>query len=255
LSPPVVTLEEVSVFFGSKEALKSINLSLSMGEVKCILGPSGCGKTTTLRVIAGLQKIQKGRMKLFDSYVTPETEEKDLADFRKRLGVVFQGGALFDSLTVGQNIAFPLKYCRGIEDRAFIEKKVKEMLDHVELEDVRELYPSELSGGMRKRVAIARALVHEPEVLLLDEPTTGLDPLTARHIDALIVTLCRRFQVAVLVVTHDMVSALGIADRLVLMDDGRVVWRGTCDEWNKMDDPAVKRFAAGLISVRGGDLP
>jgi len=247
-------LEEVSVFFGEKRALKEVNLSLSMGEVKCILGPSGCGKTTTLRVVAGLQKIQKGRIKFFEAQITSATDEREITAFRKRLGVVFQGGALFDSLTVGENIAFPLKYCKGIADRETIEEKTREILKHVELGNVSNLYPSELSGGMRKRVAIARALVHEPEVLLLDEPTTGLDPLTARHIDALIVNLCRKFGVAVLVVTHDMVSALGIADRLVLMENGRVVWRGTCEEWRETSNTAVKRFSSGLVSVRGGEL-
>lgn len=246
----LMEMQNVSVGFGGKNVIHNVSLSLVSGEVTCLMGPSGCGKTTTLRLIAGLLKPQEGEIRLLGKTINMETEEDELIDIRRELGVVFQGGALFDSMSVGQNIAFPLKYCRNITDEEKISSMVLEILDHVELGDIREQYPAELSGGMRKRVAIARSLVHGPALLLLDEPTTGLDPITARHIDQLVLDLCRKFGFSVLVVTHDLVSALGIANHLLLMEEGEISWSGVSRDWSTSDHPGVRRFAEGMISVR-----
>lgn len=237
--------------FDGREVISNVDMKLHAGKVTCLMGPSGCGKTTTLRLAAGLIKPAKGFIELLGKRIEPETEETDLIDIRRELGVVFQGGALFDSMSVGQNIAFPLKYCRGMEDPERISSMVLDMLDHVELGDVREKFPSELSGGMRKRVAIARSLVHSPSLLLLDEPTTGLDPMTARHIDQLVLDLCAKFGFSVLVVTHDIVSAMGIGDRLLLMNDGKISWSGEPEEWSRAEHPGVRRFAEGMLAVEG----
>jgi len=246
---PIMKMEGVSVSFDGREVIGAMEMTLSTGKVQCLIGPSGCGKTTALKLASGLLKPDKGRIELLGKVIGPETQEDELAEIRKELGVVFQGGALFDSLSVGQNIAFPLKYCRGIEDSEAISEMVLDMLEHVELGDVRDRYPAMLSGGMRKRVAIARSLVHSPSLLLLDEPTTGLDPVTARHIDQLVVDLCDEFGFTALVVTHDIVSALGIGDSLLLMHEGRITWRGAPSEWERSDHPMVKSFAQGMVSV------
>ncbi|MGC9372238.1 MAG: ABC transporter ATP-binding protein [Thermovirgaceae bacterium] len=251
----VISLRNVFVSFEQKKVLQNVTLEMHSGETTCLLGTSGCGKTTTLRVIAGLQRFESGEASFFGKKIQSDTPERTVVPLRRRLGVVFQNGALFDSMTVGQNIGFPLQYCRGITDTGRIQETVSKMLEHVELGDVAEMFPSELSGGMRKRVAIARALVHEPEVLLLDEPTTGLDPVTARRIDELLYDLGHKFRVAVLVVTHDLVSALGIGDNLVLMESGGIAWSGSRDEWLSSKAPPVRRFSSGLLSIREGSRP
>jgi len=250
---PILTMENVCVSFASRRVLDKVYFDLRAGEISCLLGPSGCGKTTTLKVVAGLLRPEEGVVRLFNRSVTAATPEQELVGIRKEMGVVFQGGALFDSMTVGQNVAFPLLYCRDVRDPLKIDRAVVDMLQHVELGDIRNMYPAELSGGMRKRVAIARALVHKPSLLLFDEPTTGLDPITARHMDQLVLDLCRKFNVAVLVVTHDLVSALGIADRLLLMEKGRIAWRGAKDEWSGSSSPAVREFAEGMVSIGAGE--
>ncbi|MFP4481288.1 MAG: ABC transporter ATP-binding protein [Thermovirgaceae bacterium] len=246
----IISLRNVSVSFDRKLVLQNVTLEMHRGKTTCLLGSSGCGKTTTLRVIAGLQRFEGGEVSFFGRTIQSDTPENAIVPLRRKLGVVFQNGALFDSMTVGQNIGFPLQYCKGIADTQKIKETVSKMLKHVELGDVAEMFPAELSGGMRKRVAIARALVHEPEVILLDEPTTGLDPVTARHIDALLYDLGHKFSVAVLVVTHDLVSALGIGDNLVLMESGGIAWEGSREEWISSKNSSVRRFSSGLVSIR-----
>jgi len=255
MSEAIISLHDVSVSFDRKKVLQKVSLEVHSGVTTCLLGTSGCGKTTTLRVIAGLQRFESGEASFFGMKILHDTPEKAIIPLRRRLGVVFQNGALFDSMTVGQNIGFPLQYCKGITDKGRIKEAVSQMLEHVELGDVAEMFPAELSGGMRKRVAIARALVHEPEVLLLDEPTTGLDPVTARHIDELLYNLGHRFRMAVLVVTHDLVSALGIGDNLVLMESGGIAWQGSREEWLSSKASPVRRFSSGLLSIREASRP
>ena len=218
----VLSVENVEKKFGTNTVLRQIDLNLSTGEIVSLMGPSGCGKTTVLRMIVGLIAPDSGKIVLFDRELDEAEDDDSIIELKKRVGVVFQGGALFDSLSVAENVAFPLRYCLGLEDESEIELRVARALEQVELPGTGRLMPAELSGGMRKRIAIARALVHEPEILLLDEPTTGLDPQTARHIDRLITEIVNRYEIGILAVTHDLVTAIGISDTILLMDRGRI---------------------------------
>lgn len=241
--------------FNERTVLREVSFDLFPGEIVALMGPSGCGKTTVLRILIGLIEASRGELEIFGTPVRSETPREHLVQLRRRMGVVFQNGALFDSLTVGENVAFPLRHCLGMRDMAVIRAKTEEILAAVELPGVENKYPSELSGGMRKRVAIARSLVYRPELLLLDEPTTGLDPQTARHVDRLVRDLGHRFGISVLVVTHDLVTTLGIAHRILLVDQGRIAWRGSVDEWKLASSPEVRRFARGMepVDQKGGN--
>jgi len=248
----VLSVENVEKKFGTNTVLRQIDLNLSTGEIVSLMGPSGCGKTTVLRMIVGLIAPDSGKIVLFDRELDEAEDDDSIIELKKRVGVVFQGGALFDSLSVAENVAFPLRYCLGLEDESEIELRVARALEQVELPGTGRLMPAELSGGMRKRIAIARALVHEPEILLLDEPTTGLDPQTARHIDRLITEIVNRYEIGILAVTHDLVTAIGISDTILLMDRGRISWRGSPDEWKDSHDENVRKFAEGLKPVLEG---
>lgn len=238
--------------FGENAVLRGIDLALSAGETLSLMGPSGCGKTTVLRMIVGLIKPDRGKITIFGREMTHPEDDESTIDLKRRIGIVFQGGALFDSLNVGENVAFPLRYCLGLTDEGEIERRVFEVLEQVELPGTESLMPAELSGGMKKRIAIARALVHEPDILLLDEPTTGLDPQTARHIDRLVSEIGKRRNLGILAVTHDLVTAIGISDTILLIDRGKISWRGTPEEWKTSEDPNVRKFATGLRPVRAG---
>lgn len=252
----LVQLQNVTMSFGTKRVLSGVDMSVAPGGITALMGASGCGKTTVLRLIAGLLGIQGGTLFLFGTHLDTETDPEVIVELRKRMGIVFQSSALFDSLTVGENVRFPLKFCLGITDESELGARVERMLSQVELEGIEKLYPAELSGGMRRRVAIARSLVYDPELLLLDEPTTGLDPMTARHIDRLVASLGRRSGAGVLLVTHDLVSALGVADTILLMEEGQIAWSGTPEEWHATDDACVRFFSKGMIPVtRGGEEP
>jgi phospholipid/cholesterol/gamma-HCH transport system ATP-binding protein len=238
--------------FGENVVLKGIDLALSTGETLSLMGPSGCGKTTVLRLVVGLLKPDRGTIFLFGREISDSADDESIIELKRRIGIVFQGGALFDSLNVGENVAFPLRYCLGLSDEGEIERRVFEVLEQVELPGTESLMPAELSGGMRKRIAIARALVHEPDILLLDEPTTGLDPQTARHIDRLVSEIGKQRNLGILAVTHDLVTAVGISDTILLMDQGRITWSGTPEEWKTSENENVRLFANGLRPVRAG---
>ncbi|HHZ05134.1 ATP-binding cassette domain-containing protein [Acetomicrobium hydrogeniformans] len=245
----ILRFEKVSKSFGDKEVLRNISFSVKKGEVVALMGPSGCGKTTVLRLILRLIEADEGEIHLYGRDIT-HLSERELIDIRKKVGIVFQGGALFDSMTVFENVAFPLRYCLDIKDERVMREMVSSMLESVELPDTEDLMPADLSGGMRKRVALARALVYKPSFLLLDEPTTGLDPQTARHIDRLVADLSRRHNLSAMTVTHDVVSALGISNRIFLMKEGDIVWMGTSEEWEASSDPEVTSFLLGTKSIR-----
>jgi phospholipid/cholesterol/gamma-HCH transport system ATP-binding protein len=239
----MIIISDLNKSFGKKEVLKGINLKIYDGESLVILGPSGCGKSVLLKHIIGLLKPDSGQV-LIDGEDITEFPQNKLDSLRMRMGMLFQSAALFDSLTVEENIAFGLRKHTNLSNLA-IHHIVSEKLEWVGLPGVNSLMPSELSGGMRKRVGLARAIAMEPEIILYDEPTTGLDPIMTSAIDELHVSLKQRLGVTSIVVTHDMGSARRIADRIALHYRGRIVAIGTKDEIMNSSDPLVQQFIQG----------
>ena len=239
---PAVELEDVSLAFGDKPVLSGVSFRVDVGRTLSVLGGSGAGKSTILRCILLLSHPDRGRIRVLGRDITDAPLEEVL-EVRRRVGMVFQASALFDSLSVFENIAFPLReHTRRTESE--ITDRVREVLTFVDLDpdEVSDLLPAALSGGMKKRVAIARAIVGEPEVLLFDEPTSGLDPITTRTINELVVKLRRELQVASVVVTHDIRSAFRISSRVALLYDGRIVFMGTPEEMIASEDEYVREF-------------
>jgi phospholipid/cholesterol/gamma-HCH transport system ATP-binding protein len=209
-----------------------------------IIGGSGTGKSVTLKLIIGLMKPDRGEV-LIDGVDLCCLPFEDLAKLRQKMGMVFQGAALFDSLNVLENVAIGLRKHRKMSDLE-IRAKVRECLELVGLHDIEDQMPSELSGGMKKRVAIARAIAMDPEILLYDEPTTGLDPQRANSINDLIADLQDKIHTTSIVVTHDMNSVYRVADRVALLKDGRIHFVGTPDELRESEDPVVRNFVEGI---------
>jgi len=249
LDPPMaadpnstVLLRDVHLSFGDHEVLKGISFGVCRGETLCVLGGSGVGKSTILRVILRLLRPSRGVVLVEGRDITA-APDGEVLKLRQQMGMVFQGSALFDSLSVRDNVAFPLREHTCLDPEE-IEIRVDEVLSFVDLdpEDVLDLLPAELSGGMRKRVAIARAIVHEPPILLFDEPTSGLDPITTRTIDNLILKLRRELEVSAVVVTHDLTSASRIATEAALLLDGEIIFKGTPEEMYGSDLEYVRAF-------------
>lgn len=241
----MIIVDSVRKKLGGKEVLKGISLEVKEGEAFVIIGPSGCGKSVLLKNIIGLMKPDEGKIIINGVDITKASHEK-LMEVRKSIGVVFQGGALFDSLTVFENVAFPLRKLLCLPE-AEIKERVKFALERVGLEGVEELYPEELSGGMRKRVAFARAVVSMPKMLFLDEPTTGLDPVTSAAIDELIINLKKSLSLTLVMVTHDMRSAFRIADKIAMLYDGFIVLQGDAKELSEGKNPFIKQFVEGSL--------
>lgn len=228
-------------FFGN-EILKGVSFEVNKGETMVVLGESGTGKSVLLKHLLGLLKADKGEIYFHDEPVH-NLSESQWMEKRKMMSFVFQGGALFDSYTVFDNVAFPLRQQGMPEEKiAFI---VKDRLHHVGLPHVAKLFPSSLSGGMKKRVSVARALVLNPEIVLYDEPTTGLDPIMTAQISELICEMKKKYGVTSIVVSHDIKSALHIADVLVVLYEGKIHARGTVDEIRNSEDPLVRQFLEG----------
>ncbi|NOZ78413.1 MAG: ATP-binding cassette domain-containing protein [Acidobacteria bacterium] len=225
MADPVITLRGVSKSFGTKPVLREANLEIFSGETMAILGGSGSGKTVTLKLINGLLAPDAGKITVLGHDVSSMLEH-ELIPLRLRVSYLFQGGALFDSMTIFDNVAFPIREHRSVS-RAELTERVTELLQLVQLRDVEPLYPSELSGGMRKRAALARALALEPEIILYDEPTTGLDPVTGRTIGDLIGSLHRRLAVTSVIVTHEIPFVTRVAERIVFLNEGRFVYSGS----------------------------
>lgn len=239
MSEPLLRFVDVSKRFGPRVVLDHFGLEVRRGETLALLGRSGVGKSVTLRLTLGLTRPDAGEI-TFDGVDVARSPERRLREVRRRIGMVFQGGALFDSLTVAENVAYPLREQRWTEAR--IGARVAECLALVDLPGTEELLPGALSGGMRKRVAVARAIAAAPELLLYDEPTTGLDPATARHVNELIVSLQRRLGETSIVVTHDLDSVFAVADRIALLHEGRVVWLGDTAAARADPPPALAWF-------------
>ena len=239
---PAVELTEVHKRFGPIVVLRGVSLSVPRSQTCVVFGTSGAGKTVLLKLVAGLLQPDRGQVRVLGEDLAG-LEGSALLEERRKVGVLFQAGALFDSMTVFENVAFPM-----LERRAFgakeIERRVREVLAQVELADAAEKYPSELSGGMVKRAALARALVFDPPVLVLDEPTAGLDPLTTQMVIGLIGRTGRegRSRRAVLAVVNDVAAAFAIADSLALLHEGRIVAHAAPDAFRASDHPAVREL-------------
>jgi phospholipid/cholesterol/gamma-HCH transport system ATP-binding protein len=246
VSEPVISLRGVDKAFGPKRVLDNATLDVGAGELVAILGASGSGKSVTLKTINGLVPPDAGEVVVLGHEVHRLTE-RELTPLRRRVSYLFQGGALFDSMTVFDNVAFPIREHLDL-DRTRLRERVLELLDMVGLADADHLAPAELSGGMRKRVAVARALALEPEIILYDEPTTGLDPVTGETIARLIVDLDRRLGVTSLVVTHDIPLVISVAERVVFLEGGAFVFSGTVEEARQRGPDAVQEFfRAGVL--------
>jgi phospholipid/cholesterol/gamma-HCH transport system ATP-binding protein len=235
-----VELRNIFKNYRGKSVLADASLEIERGEVMVILGPSGTGKSVTLRHINGLTKPDSGRVFIFGQDITPLSEE-ELHAPRMRMGMLFQGGALFDSLNVGDNVAFPLEEHSGKPPEE-IRRIAAEKLSLVGLPGIERRMPSELSGGMKKRVALARAIALEPDIILYDEPTTGLDPITAEKINELIVDLNHRLKTTTVVVTHDIVSARTVANRVAFLHNGSFEFVGTFEQAAAGAHPMLTEF-------------
>ena len=234
-------MRDVRLAFGEKAILKGVSFLVERGETLVAMGASGVGKSTVLRLVLGILKPDAGSVLVTSVDMSRATPEEAKA-VRERIGTVFQSGALFDSLTVGENVAFRLRERGELSDEE-IAAEVEEKLSFVDLEpQVAEMMPAELSGGMRKRVAIARAMVGSPDILLFDEPTTGLDPITSETINGLVVKLRQVRDAATIVVTHDLDAAFAVGTRFAMLHAGRIVFDGTKRDFLASEHPYVKQF-------------
>ncbi|RCH54713.1 ABC transporter ATP-binding protein [Mucilaginibacter hurinus] len=237
----VIHIKGLKKSFGSKHVLKNINLDLKRGENVVVLGKSGQGKSVTIQCIVGLLKPDEGELTVFGEDVALMSDD-ELKQLRNKIGFLFQGGALYDSMTVRENLEFPLTRVLKLRDQNEINKRVEEVLDGVGLLDAIDKMPSDLSGGMRKRVGLARTLIVNPEIMLYDEPTTGLDPITSREISELILNMQKKYKISSVIITHDMECARITSDRVVVMNEGEYIAEGSFDELKTSDNEIVRSF-------------
>jgi len=240
-SAPVVAVEGLHKSFGSQAVLNGITLAVNRGETLAVLGRSGTGKSVLLRVIIGLEKPDAGSVRIHGQDIAGMALDQ-LGTIRTKMGFLFQHAALYDSLTVEENVAFPLQHHRREMSKPERRDRVRALLAEVGMENASAKMPSDISGGMQKRAGLARALALEPDILLLDEPTAGLDPISSGEIDDLVLKLQEEHHMASIVVTHDLHSAKTIADRLALLNEGNVVIEGSFEELQKSDIEFVREF-------------
>jgi phospholipid/cholesterol/gamma-HCH transport system ATP-binding protein len=239
----MIEIRNLYKLLGPKMVLNNLNLSVRRGETKVVIGRSGVGKTVLLRNIVGLMRPDSGSIKINGVEVT-NLNEKEYNRVRMGIGMVFQGGALFDSMNVGENVGFVLNEFMDL-DKKTVADKVHDALGLVGLKDVEDLMPSQLSGGMKKRVSLARALCMEPHIILYDEPTTGVDPITAAAINHLIIELRDKLKVTSIVVTHDMNSAYQVADSIAMFYKGQIIADGKPEEIKNSKHPVIMQFIHG----------
>src|SRR5579872_4072475 len=237
----VVAVEDLHKAFGSQPVLNGISLSVKRGETLAVLGRSGTGKSVLLRLVIGLEKPDSGSVRIHGQDIAGLALDQ-LGEIRKKMGFLFQHAALYDSLTVEQNVAFPLQHHKKDMSKSEQRDRVHALLAEVGMESALAKMPSDISGGMQKRVGLARALALEPDILLLDEPTAGLDPISSGEIDDLVLKLQQEHHMASIVVTHDLHSARTIADRLALLNEGVVAIEGSFEELQKSNDLFVREF-------------
>ncbi len=238
---PAIDIQSVTKSFGSQRVLDGVTFQVRRGETRAILGRSGTGKSVLLRVIVGLQTPDSGAAVILGVNMATGTD-REITGVRKQMGFLFQHAALYDSLTVAENVAFPLVHHRKDLSDSDRKDRVEELLKEVGLEGHGNKMPANISGGMQKRAGLARALALDPVILLLDEPTAGLDPISSGEIDQLVLKLQQQHQMASIVVTHDMISAKTIATRIALMDKGKVVIEGSFDDLQKSGIPFASQF-------------
>jgi phospholipid/cholesterol/gamma-HCH transport system ATP-binding protein len=238
---PAIVIQDVTKSFGPQRVLDGVSFNVRRGETLAVLGRSGTGKSVLLRIIVGLQAPDTGAAVILGTNMS-EGSASDISKVRMQMGFLFQHAALYDSLSVAENVAFPLVHHRKDLSQAQRMDRVEQLLKEVGLNGHSDKMPSDISGGMQKRAGLARALALDPVILLLDEPTAGLDPISSGEIDELVLKLQEEHQLASIVVTHDMVSAKTIATRIALMDKGRVVIEGSFDDLQKSDERFVSQF-------------
>jgi len=243
-APAPIELDQLAYQIDGKTILDAVDLTVQRGEIFAVMGRSGTGKTTLLRLVMGLVRPTSGRVRINGADIT-ELEEADLDELRKDMGMVFQGSALFDSMTVGENVAFPLAEHRRLP-ASRLAGRVRDLLAMVDMAGTEDLMPAQLSGGMRKRVGVARALALEPQIMLYDEPTAGLDPISAAASDELIQRLRNTVGVTSVIVSHDVQSLRRVSDRAALLHRGRFLAVGPVTELDTSSDPAITQFLAGL---------
>ncbi len=240
----LIEFRNVKKSFGPKAVYQDLNLEVRQGESLTVIGGSGQGKSVMLKMLIGLLSVDAGTI-YFDGQLISELEEKDYTPIRRRIGMLFQGAALFDSLTVRENVAYGLREHFHWKEQE-ISSRVAESLEYVGLPGIEKMWPADLSGGMKKRVGLARAIAVHPEILLYDEPTTGLDPINVARVNRLILHLKETLKVTSVVVTHDMHSAFAISDRVAMIHSGQVIFAGTPDELRAAEDPRVHDFIHGI---------
>ncbi len=236
----LVKIKNLSTFYGEQQVLDDINLDVREGEIMAIMGGSGAGKSTLLRHMLGLIHPESGSIHLLGKEIT-QLRTKHLYELRQKIGVAFQGGALLTSMTVGDNVALPLREHTRLDENT-IRIMVRMKLEMVDLSGCERMMPAELSGGMLKRAALARAVVMDPRLLFFDEPSSGLDPITAVELDELILRLKRAMNMTIVVITHEMQSALKIADRITVLAKGKPIFTGTVEEVQQSENPYIQDF-------------
>lgn len=237
----VIEISGLQKSFGNKQVLKDINLTVNRGENLVVLGKSGQGKSVTIKCIVGMILPDAGSLTVFGQDINGITKE-ELKELRMRIGFLFQSGALYDSMTVRENLEFPLTRVLKLKDRNEIRQRCEEVLDAVGLSEAIDKMPSELSGGMRKRMALARTLIVKPEIILYDEPTTGLDTITSKEISQLILDMQKKYQTTSIIITHDIPCARITADRIVIMDEGKYIAEGSFEELSNSKDALIASF-------------
>lgn len=238
---PVIEINNLAMGFDDQDVIKDLTMQLFEGENLVVLGKSGSGKSVLIKCIVRLLIPEAGTITVLGENVI-EMNREELATLRKKIGFLFQSGALYDSMTVRENLEFPLRRIKRDLSRKQIDEKVKEVLDNVGLYESLDKMPSQLSGGMRKRISLARTIVVDPLIMLYDEPTTGLDPVTSDEISALINEVQKKYKTSSIIITHDIECARATADRIIMLKDGEVYMEGKPDEFEASADQAIKSF-------------
>jgi len=248
MSGPFIRIEHLSKSFGENHVIRAVDLDINRGEILTLIGKSGVGKSILLKLLINLVEPDSGRI-LFEGRPLEALSRDERKAFQQKMSYVFQGTALLDSLTVFENIALPLQERRGAS-REEIQQRVREKLQQLDLVGIEDKYPSQLSGGMKKRVALARALVTAPEIVLFDEPTTGLDPIRKQAVHDLITDYQRQFGFTAIMVSHEIPDVFYISQRIAMLDEGRIIFAGTPEELQQDQNPVIRQFIGGAGSQR-----